>query len=168
MNASANLMKKCFKIWANLDANIRMLKFIRKIGFNFSLKFGLKFDTNLLRNFANFVLNFSLNSRENLHDDLNPLLRTNLDLNFNHVRQNPNRNLSVNSRKISYKSSNLKSNFTSSLVLKSHKISSSLHQILRQNINPHTNLVQISKADKNANDSKFNEQILLKPADKRS
>ena len=157
-------MKKCFKIWANLDANIRMLKFIRKIGFNFSLKFGLKFDAILLRNFANFVLNFSLNSRENL----NPLLRTNLDLNFNHVRQNPNRNLSVNSRKISYKSSNLKSNFTSRLVLKSHKISSSLHQILRQNINPRTNLVQISKADKNANDSKFNEQILLKPADKRS
>ena len=77
-------MKKCFKIWANLDANIRMLKFIRKIGFNFSLKFGLKFDAILLRNFANFVLNFSLNSRENLHDDLNPLLRTNLDLNFNH------------------------------------------------------------------------------------
>lgn len=155
MNASANLMKKCFKIWANLSANIRMLKFIRKIGFNFSLKFGLKFDANLLRNFANFVLNFSLNSRENLHDDLNPLLRTNLNLNFNHVRQNPNRNLSVNSRKISYKSSNLKSNFTSRLVLKSHKISSSLHQILRQNINPRTNLVQISKADKNANDFKF-------------
>lgn len=157
-------MKKCFKIWANLDTNIRMLKFIRKIGFNFSLKF----DAILLRNFANFVLNFSLNSRENLHDDLNPLLRTNLDLNFNHVRQNPNRNLSVNSRKISYKSSNLKSNFTSRLVLKSHKISSSLHQILRQNINPRTNLVQISKADKNANDSKFNEQISLKPAGKRS
>ena len=154
MNASANLMKKCFKIWANLDTNIRMLKFIRKIGFNFSLKF----DANLPKNFVNFVLNFSLN----------PLLRTNLDLNFNHVRQNPNRNLSVNSRKISYKSSNLKSNFTSRLVLKSHKISSSLHQILRHNINPRTNLVQISKADKNTNDSKFNEQISLKPAGKRS
>lgn len=147
-------MKKCFKIWANLDTNIRMLKFIRKIGFNFSLKF----DANLPKNFVNFVLNFSLN----------PLLRTNLDLNFNHVRQNPNRNLSVNSRKISYKSSNLKSNFTSRLVLKSHKISSSLHQILRHNINPRTNLVQISKADKNTNDSKFNEQISLKPAGKRS
>lgn len=132
-------MKKCFKIWANLDANIRLLKFIRKIGFNFSLKFGLKFDTNLLRNFANFVLNF---------------------------KKCPN--FSVNSRKISYKSLNVKSNFTLRLVLKSHKISSSLHQILRQNINPRTNLVQISKADKNTNDSKFNEQISLKPVSKRS
>lgn len=122
-------MKKCFKIWANLGTNIRLLKFIRKIGFNFSLKF----DANLPKNFVNFVLNFSLNSR-----------------------------------KISYKSSNVKSNFTSSLVLKSHKISSSLHQILRQNINPRTNLVQISKADKNTNDSKFNEQISLKPVSKRS
>ena len=128
-------MKKCFKIWANLGTNIRLLKFIRKIGFNFSLKF----DANLPKNFVNFVLNF---------------------------KKYPN--FSVNSRKISYKSSNVKSNFTSRLVLKSHKISSSLHQILRQNINPRTNLVQISKADKNTNDSKFNEQISLKPVSKRS
>ena len=128
-------MKKCFKIWANLGTNIRLLKFIRKIGFNFSLKF----DANLPKNFVNFVLNF---------------------------KKYPN--FSVNSRKISYKSSNVKSNFTSRLVLKSHKISSSLHQILRQNINPRTNLVQISKADKNSNDSKFNEQISLKPVSKRS
>lgn len=135
MNASANLMKKYFKIWANLSTNIRLLKFIRKIGFNFSLKF----DANLPKNFVNFVLNF---------------------------KKCPN--FSVNSRKISYKSSNIKSNFTSHLVLKSHKISSSLHQISSQNINPRTNLVQISKADKNTNDFKFNEQILLKPAGKRS
>lgn len=131
-------MKKCFKIWANLGTNIRLLKFIRKIGFNFSLKF----DANLPKNFVNFV-NFVLN-----------------------FKKCPN--FSVNSRKISYKSLNVKSNFTSRLVLKSHKISSSLHQILRQNINPRTNLVQISKADKNTNDSKFNEQISLKPAGKRS
>ena len=135
MNASANLMKKYFKIWANLSTNIRLLKFIRKIGFNFSLKF----DANLPKNLVNFVLNF---------------------------KKYPN--FSVNSRKISYKSSNIKSNFTSRLVLKSHKISSSLHQISSQNINPRTNLVQISKADKNTNDFKFNEQISLKPAGKRS
>lgn len=89
-------MKKCFKIWANLDANIRLLKFIRKIGFNFSLKF----DADLPKNFVNFVLNF---------------------------KKFPN-----------------------------------------LSINPRTNLVQISKADKNTNDSKFNEQISLKPVSKRS
>lgn len=89
-------MKKCFKIWANLGTNIRLLKFIRKISFNFSLKF----DANLPKNFVNFVLNF---------------------------KKCPN--FSVNSR---------------------------------------TNLVQISKADKNTNDFKFNEQISLKPAGKRS
>jgi len=128
-------MKKYFKIWANLGTNIRLLKFIRKIGFNFSLKF----DANLPKNLVNFVLNF---------------------------KKYPN--FSVNSRKISYKSSNIKSNFTSRLVLKSHKISSSLRQISSQNINSRTNLVQISKADKNTNDFKFNEQISLKPAGKRS
>ena len=158
MNASANLMKKCFKIWANLGTNIRLLKFIRKIGFNFSLKF----DADLPKNFVNFVLNFKKCPNFSVNS------RANLDLNFHHVCQNSNRNCSVNSRKISYKSLNVKSNFTSRLVLKSHKISSSLHQILRQNINPRTNLVQISKADKNTNDSKFNEQISLKPVSKRS
>lgn len=96
MNASANLMKKYFKIWANLSTNIRLLKFIRKIGFNFSLKF----DANLPKNLVNFVLNF---------------------------KKYPN-----------------------------------------FSVNPCTNLVQISKADKNTNDFKFNEQISLKPAGKRS